>query len=1791
MLFLLRLIISLQANSLIDLIFLSLNLFSRNSQTIDCIFNKHLLFSTLTILFDDLCAVAFQLLTYQKEFSIEFSTNLQNTLNLIKSIKFKSITVKFRERQIRSASTELINFSFSSNWIIDKTSLRAIIKAFLKEIIEYRTSFQESRESKKIATVFTFSSTSTKNKFSASSVSSASLFNKHIKYDSLFDDIFIVWSNLTNLSTMISSEQTFNQSFNQFFEQNLISNLNIIESQMQTLSNVLTVAVDTKINRLEIEFRQLLQTSAQSQISALTTNMQRNDDQDDSRSNRNWTFEKMKFFDSTAEESNSVINLRKHVFYRNVYAFVNRLKNVSVIRKKNKLRVVISQCLRNIALIWHFTELFDVEKKIYRDMSLQNWCNVLIKRFKKRASATLNYLQSIKYTLKDARKHKDSRIFAQNLFKHVKIANFTSIYNQLILIWNNLDWQFRQHVFQLIEQITIQTFLKQLDNNCDIWFELISAFSNQTLRMYAKRFFTNKSFYQNAADRNTNRNFNQSSRSFTSRQDNAYQNNQNRIERAKMKIIIKIENQKKINERDFDKKKQINTDKRRRNDRSFENDKQKQERAFDRNEKKRYRDEKLKIKAYVIENEQNFENECSDYHQFEELSYFDSNYDFDESDDSEITVLANTIDFVCRRCIKIFASNNQFHHHLRIANCDKLLRIAIACSNSIVVDVSLIHFTVDSNKDIETEYDFKEWQYVIVQVSLFSEVKSNFDCIDSETEIILMNEKFFNQKIMNVLIKIMTTSISVKDLKAIKHSTNKYAMLSMYFSETNSSDTSTKTVITREIHLVDDLKANLLIKNDILDSKQVDIFNSTEIAFIDSCDVTISITTRTEVRSQIKSIHALKAVTVLSKFECLISIHHMFSLSDRDFFFESVETTLIIYAHLMNLKTSFILIRNDRIQFMKILRNFRLKTIKKFDYSNAYQVDSLDVSELALRHSKFEHKNAWFHKIIAAYRTICHNIIIFATIDVDSKKILKNEIIIHDSFEIIVRTFIDLINEYFKLWIDKEFADLSMKNWMRISLKSNWENKIKDKVKIYLMSTKDRKLFDDTFDKLHEQKKLSWTKQSTSFSFSCFVVWRDFVENKKDRVVIDIRSLNAMIQSDAYFVSLQSDILMIVSECHFISVIDCVDFFYQWRVHSADRHKFTVVIHRDKKSFNVTVMNYKNSSAYVQRQINRILKHHRNFAKAYVNDIVIFSKSLTKHTAHLKQVFDVLIQSNISINFNKTFFDFFSVKFLDQHVTFFEFSTNTQKLHAIANLIFSRNLTQLEIYLDLTNWFRQYIKHYAVKSKFLQLRKTRLLKTASKSENAKKSYAVKIKVTQFTKKELNSFKTFQQNLFKSTYLIHFDLTRQLYVDLNFSDTDINAMIYHVFINMTISEKTSSYSLRNKIQSIMFLSRFLNEAKSRYWSIELEIAELVWVLRKIRHLMKSIKMSTIIYTDYDATLNIAKQISLITSSTNKLNLRLIRVSNYIQRFSLNIRHKSEKFHTVSDALSRLSAKLSTSFSSEQKSDTIDDEKLDVLHTASTIEISFDFKSRIIENYKQDSDWIKIENVLNKFDNTSLLYVRKNDLIYRKKIDTNIAFYVSQRMCAFFEILKDIFSMIHDVNDHFDFDRTYKQIIFVWYIRDLIRHLKNYLKHCSKCQINQIRRHKSYDNFQSILSSSTLFHIITIDFVLTISFSHIELNNVMSITCKYSKRITIVLDKNIWSAKNWTKALLKRLNIADWEFPKIIISNRDRKFLSELWTKIFTRLDTKLLYSTTYHSQTDDSSERINQTLEIALKYHI
>lgn len=126
-----------------------------------------------------------------------------------------------------------------------------------------------------------------------------------------------------------------------------------------------------------------------------------------------------------------------------------------------------------------------------------------------------------------------------------------------------------------------------------------------------------------------------------------------------------------------------------------------------------------------------------------------------------------------------------------------------------------------------------------------------------------------------------------------------------------------------------------------------------------------------------------------------------------------------------------------------------------------------------------------------------------------------------------------------------------------------------------------------------------------------------------------------------------------------------------------------------------------------------------------------------------------------------------------------------------------------------------------------------------------------------------------------------------------------------------------------------------------------------------------------------------------------------------------------------------------------------------------------------------------------------------------------------------------------------------------------------------------------NMQPIDSPPCPFHTITLDFILALPRSAKGYDAIMSVTVKLTKRISFIADVTTFNAKEWAIKLLKRPDKADWGLPKAIISDRDPKFLSEVWKTIFDALDVKLLYSTAYHPQTDGQSERTNQTTEIKM----
>ena len=63
--------------------------------------------------------------------------------------------------------------------------------------------------------------------------------------------------------------------------------------------------------------------------------------------------------------------------------------------------------------------------------------------------------------------------------------------------------------------------------------------------------------------------------------------------------------------------------------------------------------------------------------------------------------------------------------------------------------------------------------------------------------------------------------------------------------------------------------------------------------------------------------------------------------------------------------------------------------------------------------------------------------------------------------------------------------------------------------------------------------------------------------------------------------------------------------------------------------------------------MNKILRLIREFVKAYINNIIVFLKTLSEHLNHFGKMFIFFRQKRINLNFKKSFLGYSFVIFLE----------------------------------------------------------------------------------------------------------------------------------------------------------------------------------------------------------------------------------------------------------------------------------------------------------------------------------------------------------------------------------------------------------------------------------------------------------------------------------------------------------------------------------------------------------------
>ena len=204
-------------------------------------------------------------------------------------------------------------------------------------------------------------------------------------------------------------------------------------------------------------------------------------------------------------------------------------------------------------------------------------------------------------------------------------------------------------------------------------------------------------------------------------------------------------------------------------------------------------DEKKEKNDYESKNS----NVDNDVYYNENLEYYNSNNSKNENDfitHFVVSISMFVLEYTCRRCDKTFAFNNRLHFHLR-TNCfrqsffiNKLITNNYSSMSSFYsIETSfietikttntntknfksiIIRFNVDFFKNVDIEYEFRDWNYVKVKIFMIkNDIEKNV-AINTGIEIIFNDVNFAHKQKPNLVVRKMTSFITVRDLRTIQH--------------------------------------------------------------------------------------------------------------------------------------------------------------------------------------------------------------------------------------------------------------------------------------------------------------------------------------------------------------------------------------------------------------------------------------------------------------------------------------------------------------------------------------------------------------------------------------------------------------------------------------------------------------------------------------------------------------------------------------------------------------------------------------------------------------------------------------------------------------------------------------------------------------------------------------------------------------------------------------------------------------------------------------------------------------
>ncbi|XP_071905702.1 uncharacterized protein [Coffea arabica] len=293
------------------------------------------------------------------------------------------------------------------------------------------------------------------------------------------------------------------------------------------------------------------------------------------------------------------------------------------------------------------------------------------------------------------------------------------------------------------------------------------------------------------------------------------------------------------------------------------------------------------------------------------------------------------------------------------------------------------------------------------------------------------------------------------------------------------------------------------------------------------------------------------------------------------------------------------------------------------------------------------------------------------------------------------------------------------------------------------------------------------------------------------------------------------------------------------------------------KELKIQLQDLLEKAAFMDLMQRVFKKYLDQFVVVFIDDILIYSKTREEHVKHLEIVLQILREHKLYAKFSKCEFWLDEISFLGHKVSKDGIAVDPAKVEAVMNWKQPETPTEIRSFLGLAGYYRRFIQDFSKIAGPM----TELTKKGNRFI--------------WTPKCESSFQELKKRLTSAPVLVLPDGEKGYAVYSDASGEGLGCVLMQ----------------NGKV--IAYASRRLKPHEQNYPTHDLELASVIFALKKWRHYLYGVTFE--VYTDH-------KSLKYLFSQ-KELNLRQRRWVEFLEDYDCSINYHPGKANVVADALSR------------------------------------------------------------------------------------------------------------------------------------------------------------------------------------------------------------------------------------------------------------------------------------------------